>query len=80
MKKIVVLMLWAAFAAHAQLDRAGNVIEADSSDFSSGWSVPVFVFIGALAGLLVNAAKPNLSLGFCVAVGCIAGAVVQAVV
>ena len=80
MKKIAALLLFVVFAAHGQLDRAGNVIEADSSDFSSGWSVPVFVFIGALAGLLVNAAKPNLSLGFCVAVGCIAGAVVQAVV
>lgn len=80
MKKLTALIFYAAVAVRAQVDRAGNVIDVDSSDYATGWSPPVFVFIGALAGLLVSVAKPNLLTGPCVIVGCIAGVIVEILV
>ena len=53
MKKIVASMLWVAFAAHAQLDRAGNVIESDGGGSGSGVEVVLTgIAIGAIIGMV----------------------------
>lgn len=53
MKKIATLLFWVAFAAHAQLDRAGNVIENDGGGGGAGVEVVLTgIVIGAIIGMV----------------------------
>jgi hypothetical protein len=80
MKRIAMIAALAISNAHAQLDRAGNVIESDYSESGGGLNGLVFVFIGVLVGLAAPLAIPNLDAKFAMIAGGVVGLVVQIMV
>lgn len=75
--RIAVALTLAISSAHAQLDRAGNVIEDGGGGSGFGLNGLAFPIVGAGVGLVFNLVKPNIDTKFCVIAGAVIGVVVQ---